>query len=104
MLTENFLHIAGGKERNMNPAILRRKFIEQIQRLPDEKLQELSEIIHLFRINTERAEPSSKDNVMRFAGCWDDISDSEFKVWLNEISERRSTAFSGRIQRETLIS
>ena len=88
----------------MKPAILRRKFIEQIQRLPDKKLQELSEIIRFFRINTDHAEPSSKDNVMRFAGCWDDISDSEFKVWLNEISERRSTAFSGRIQRETLIS
>ena len=32
----------------MNPAILRRKFIEQIQRLLDEKLNELYEIIHLF--------------------------------------------------------
>lgn len=88
----------------MNPAILRRKFIEQIQRLPDEKLQELSEIIHFFRINTELAEPSSKDNVMRFAGCWDDMSDSEFNAWLNKISERRSTAFSGRVQCETLIT
>lgn len=88
----------------MKPAILRRKFIEQIQRLPDKKLHELSEIIHFFRINTEHAEPSSKDNVMRFAGCWDDMSGSEFNAWLNEISERRSTAFSGRIQRETLIS
>ena len=88
----------------MNPAILRRKFIEQIQHLPDEKLNELYEIIQFFRIDTERAEPSSKDNVMRFAGCWDDMSDSEFNIWLNEISERRSTAFSRRIHRETLIS
>ena len=88
----------------MNPTILRRKFIEQIQHLPDEKLNELYEIIQFFRIDTERAEPCSKDNVMRFAGCWDDMSDSEFNTWLNEISERRSTAFSGRIQRETLIS
>ena len=88
----------------MNPAILRRKFIERIQRLPDEKLHELSEIIQFFRINTEHPEPCSKDNVMRFAGCWDDMSDSEFNIWLNEISERRSTSFSRRIQRETLIS
>jgi len=88
----------------MKPAILRRKFIEQIQHLPDKKLNELYEIIQFFRIDTERAEPCSKDNVMRFAGCWDDMSDSEFNIWLNEISERRSTAFSGRINRETLIS
>ena len=88
----------------MNPAILRQKFIEQIQRLSDEKLNELYEIIHFFRIDAEHAEPYSKDNVMRFAGCWDDMSDSEFNTWLNEISERRLTAFSGRVQRETLIS
>jgi hypothetical protein len=55
----------------MNPAILRRKFIEQIQRLPDEKLNELYEIIHFFSTDTKHAEPCSKDNVMRFAGCWD---------------------------------
>lgn len=88
----------------MNPAILRRKFIEQIQRLPDEKLNELHEIICFFRLDTEHTEPCFKDNVMRFAGCWDDMSDSEFNTWLNEISERRSTAFSGRVQRETLIT
>ena len=88
----------------MKPAILRRKFIEQIQRLPDEKLNELYEIIHFFSTDTKHAKPCSKDNVMRFAGCWDDMSDSEFNIWLNEISERRSTAFSGRIHRETLIS
>ena len=34
----------------MSPAILRQKVIEEIQQLPDEKLDELYDAIHFFRI------------------------------------------------------
>ncbi len=88
----------------MSPTQLRRKVIEEIQRLPDEKLSELYNVIHSFRIGVEHGSQSYQDNIMQFAGCWDDMPDHEFDDWLNEISERRSRAFVGRIDRETLVS
>ena len=40
---------------------------------------------------------------MRFAGCWEDMTDKEFNAFREEISERRRQAFSGRKPRETFV-
>ena len=87
----------------MNPTTLRLKVIEEIQRLPEEKLSELYDVIHFFRIGIEQTK-RSPNTIMRFAGCWEDMSEHDFEAFLTEITERRSNAFSGRNQRETLFT
>lgn len=38
----------------MGPTMLRLKVIEEIQRLPEEKLSKLYDVIHFFRIGIEQ--------------------------------------------------
>ncbi len=87
----------------MNTTTLRLKVIEEIHHIPEEKLREIYDVIHFFRVGVESIKPVSHDNIMSFAGCWDDMPDNMFNAFLLEIAERRSNAFSGRTHRETLI-
>lgn len=87
----------------MSVAELRIKVIEEIQRIPREKLGELYDVIHFFRVGIEQTK-TLPHNILQFAGCWEDMTDDEFDSFLIEIAERRSKAFSRRNQRETLIS
>lgn len=88
----------------MNTTTLRLKAIEEIHHIPEEKLREIYDVIHFFRVGVESVKPVLHDNIMSYAGCWDDMSDETFNSFLLEIAERRSHAFSGRTSRETLIS
>ncbi len=42
--------------------------------------------------------------IMRFAGCWQDMTRKEFEHFSEEIAERRKQAFLGRTARETVIA
>lgn len=83
---------------------LRLKAIEEIRHIPEEKLREIYDVIHFFRVGVESVKPIPDDNIMSYAGCWDDMPDEMFNSFLLDIAERRSYAFSGRISRETFIS
>jgi hypothetical protein len=87
----------------MSASKLRIKVIEEIQRVPEHKLIELYDVIHFFRVGVETATATPKD-IMQFAGCWQDMPEEEFEDFLDEITDRRQQAFTGRTQRETLIS
>jgi hypothetical protein len=87
----------------MATTALRVKVIEEIQQMPEEKLGELYDVLHFFRIGLQRTPSSSSENaVMAFAGCWNDMTDEEFDALLTEMTARRTHAFSGRPSRETL--
>ncbi len=86
----------------MNASVLRVKMIEEINRFPEERLPELYDIIYFFRVGVETVKRDPGD-IMQFAGCWQDMPDEEFDVFLAEIVERRQQAFTRREQRETLI-
>jgi len=99
------MYIVGDKEEAiMTTVTLRRKVIEEIQNLPEEKLREIYNVIHFFRVGVESVKSTHHDNIMTFAGCWDDIPDEEFHTFLLEITNRRSNAFSGRNHREAVIN
>lgn len=91
------------ERQGMSTSKLQLKIIEEIKLLPDEKLQELYDVIHFFRVGVETVK-HNPDDIMQFAGCWEDMSDEEFETFSADIAKRRSNAFSRRIQRETLIS
>lgn len=87
----------------MQASVLRGKVIEEIGQIPERKLPEVYTLLHFFRLGIETINRQPQD-IMRFAGCWQDMPDHEFQEFLHEIQERRQHAFSGRIARETFIS
>ncbi len=79
---------------------LRTKVIAEINLVPEEKLTELYNFIHSFRLNVEVSK-GSLEQTMLFAGCWNDMSDEMFNNFDEEIKARRQQAFLGRRNDET---
>ncbi|MDM8517816.1 hypothetical protein QUF76_16595 [Desulfobacterales bacterium HSG16] len=76
------------------------KVMEEIRLIPENRLSEIYNLIHFFRLGLETDRKNTK-KTMRFAGCWQDMPDREFREFSEEISQRRRQAFSGRKSRET---
>ena len=84
----------------MDVSIEKEKLFQEISLVPKEKLSELYDFIHYFRLGIEAAEDRSK-SIMDFAGCWEDMPNKVFSEFTEEIAERRHSAFSGRRGDET---
>lgn len=76
--------------------------IEEIRLVPKDRLREIYNFIHFFRLGLETVRDETED-IMRFAGCWQDMTDDEFEDFSQEIADRRKQAFSGRTNREISI-
>ncbi|NJL61752.1 MAG: hypothetical protein HC903_07880 [Methylacidiphilales bacterium] len=87
----------------MKPSNLRTKLLTEINLIPEEKLEEVYNVIHYFRVGIE-ASQSVPAQIMQFAGCWDDMSDKTFSDFNKEIITRRQQAFLGRRSDETSFS
>ena len=81
---------------------LRTKVITEINLVPEEKLSELYNLIHYFRLGVEVSTSSLEQN-MKFAGCWNDMSDEMFANFNEEITTRRQQAFLGRRNDESSL-
>ena len=83
-------------------ADLQEKIVDEIRRIPIDRLPQIYDIIHFFRLSLETDRQDKKD-VMRFAGCWEDMTEKDFNDLSNDITERRRKAFSGRMDHESII-
>ncbi|MDB9535370.1 hypothetical protein PN451_05825 [Dolichospermum planctonicum CS-1226] len=79
---------------------IRTKLITEINLIPEDKLEELYNFIHYWRLNGESS-PGSLEQTMQFAGCWNDMSDETFANFSEEINIRRQQAFFERRSDET---
>jgi len=79
---------------------IRTKVITEINLIPEDKLEELYDFIHYWRLNIESF-PGSREKTMQFAGCWNDMSDEMFTNFSEEINIRRQQAFFERRSDET---
>lgn len=79
---------------------IRTKVITEINLIPEDKLEELYNFIHYWRLNVESS-PGSLEQTMQFAGCWNDMSDEMFANFSEEINIRRQQAFFERRSDET---
>lgn len=79
---------------------IRTKLITEINLIPDDKLEELYNIISDFRLNDEIS-TTFLEQTMEFAGCWNDMSDEMFADFHDEIKTRRQQAFFERRSDET---
>lgn len=91
----------------MESSNLRREVIKEINLIPEEKLTELYNFIHHFRlgdiepsietiISSHKKDSTFSERIMQFAGAWNDMSDEVFADLSEEIVTRRSSAFLGR--------
>ncbi|AFY31906.1 hypothetical protein [Calothrix sp. PCC 7507] len=87
----------------MNPSNLCTKLLTEINLIPEEKLEEVYNFIHYFRVGVE-ASQSTPEQIMQFAGCWDDMPDETFFDFSEEIITRRQQAFLGRRSDESSLS
>ena len=65
--------------------------IEEIRLVPKDRLREIYNFIHFFRLGLETIRDETED-IMRFAGCWQDMTDDEFEDFSQEIADRRKQA------------
>ena len=76
--------------------------MEEIRLVPKDRLPTVYDFIHFFRLGLETVRDDTEE-IMRFAGCWQDMADEEFRDFSEDIAERRRQAFSGRTARETIF-
>ena len=86
----------------MGESITRSQVIDEIKRIPENKLPEVYDFLHFFRLGLQKSK-SGAEETMKFAGCWDDMPDKAFNDFLDEIRERRGAAFSRRRRSEAGI-
>jgi len=84
----------------MNGSEIQMRVIDEIRLIPQEKLPELYDFIHFYRLGLETAQDNTEE-IMQFAGCWEDMPEEEFENFSEKISERRKRAFSERRECET---
>ncbi len=84
----------------MSTSVERSKVYAEIERIPEDKLPEIYELLRSFRADQGGAQ-EGETSVMRFAGAWQDMPDATFAAFVQEIVQRRQRAFSRRRARET---
>jgi hypothetical protein len=91
---------------NTDTSMIRTKVIEEIYLLPNERLNDLYNLIHYFRLGVEHSaplRPPTYEKIMALAGSWQDLSELEFTEFLTEINQRRQLAFQRRRSDESNI-
>ena len=86
----------------MGESILRDRIIDEIKHIPENKLPEVYDFLHFFRLGLQKSK-GPVEQTMKFAGCWDDMPDEVFNDFFEEISQRREIAFSRRRRSEASI-
>lgn len=79
----------------LKDSLIRVRVIDEIKLIPDHKLSEVYEFIHYFRIGLQESK-GDIDKIMKFAGCWKDMSEQLFKEFIEDTRQRRKQAFSRR--------
>ncbi|MFZ2727818.1 MAG: hypothetical protein WAX77_16320 [Methylococcaceae bacterium] len=87
----------------MSSVLLKQKLQTEIDLIPENKLADLYNFIHYFRLGTEKTLPNNKEKILSFAGCWKDMDNQTFETMFSEIATRRTEAFSARRHNESSL-
>lgn len=80
-------------------ASFKEKIMKEVEKIPKNKIAQLYDVIHLFRVEVERPQKTPKDKgieAIKFFGIWKDMSAEEDAV-LAEIEARRKRTYRTRI-------
>ena len=64
---------------------LRSQILEMIDKIPEDRLQEVLDLLRSFR-------EVPRNSVLSFVGSWNDMEESDFKNFLEENNRRRHKA------------
>ena len=79
-------------------ADIKEKIIKEVEKIPKDKIAEVYDFVHLFRIGIESQRKIIKDKrkaALKFFGIWKNISDTE-KAVLDDIQLRRQRTYRER--------
>ena len=79
----------------MNTSQLKEKVLEEVQRVPEDRLEALYHLILHFRLSEEETKANA-NSVMSYAECWNDLPDELVHDFLEDTAQRRQQAFSRR--------
>ncbi len=82
--------------------VIRNEVLKEIDLLPEEKLNEIYDLIHFFRLGLQKNKRKN-ESIMSFAGIWKVMSEKDFNNFSNEVKMRRKNAFNTRRNYETSI-
>ncbi len=77
---------------------IKERIIKEVDKLPEDKIAEVYDFIHLFRIGIESQKKSAKDRrqtALKFFGIWRNLSNKE-KAVLDDIQLRRQRTYRER--------
>lgn len=80
----------------MTSVLMKSKVLQEIDLIPEERLADLYNFIHYFRLGLERSHEVQTQPIMTYAGCWQDMPEDVFADLTAEIRARRRQAFRGR--------
>ena len=81
----------------------REQLYEEIRMIPANRLPELYQVLHYFRLGVEKKKTSPKETIMKYAGAWNALSEESFQDMSSEMRERRKSAFGRRRNNATGI-
>ena len=81
---------------------LRNKLLEEVTKIPDDKIPEIFDFLYHFRLGLG-VKKSNPKRILQLAGSWGDMSELEFKDFLDDVQNRRVRAFLSRSSREASI-
>jgi hypothetical protein len=84
----------------MNSVQIKNKVLQEIDLLPDDRLSDVYNFIHFFRLGIEKAEGAGPKSILAFAGTWQEMPDEMFEEFVVEVEERRRQAFTRRREHE----
>ncbi len=79
----------------MSVSPFRVKLLEEVQQIPESKVEELYDFVHHFRLGLESAQ-WQPPQILKFAGCWNEMPEEILTELLGEIFSRRQHAFGRR--------
>ena len=79
----------------MRANIVRNKLLEEIEKIPEDKVSDIYNLVHYFRLGLQSQKANPK-KILSLSGSWKDMSEDNFNEFLNEVKIRRKTAFSSR--------
>ncbi|BAM05863.1 hypothetical protein LFE_0135 [Leptospirillum ferrooxidans C2-3] len=68
---------------------LRNRILEEVQKIPETKLEEVINLLHPFSLSLASSEPLPVSTILSFAGVWSDMDESTFRDFEEEIRRRR---------------
>jgi len=86
----------------MKVSTMREKLFDEISKIPDEKVPEIFDFLHYFRLGLGM-KLSNPQRILKLAGSWKDMSEDDFDDFLNDVTNRRKNAFILRRNREASV-